>query len=150
MSLFKRDQTCGCLLSTFGRPNSPSTKTMVLAIALMWKPHRHPMVSAKIPPSTSPKEKPMGWPPPMDANAMFLLLPSGNVLVMILTAEGRQKEIATPAKARNTMSCVPVCASPHASVKADWRRHPTRYIGREPTTSATEPRRRRVQPQVKA
>jgi hypothetical protein len=86
----------------------------------------------------------------MDANAMFLLLPSGNVLVMILTAEGRQKEIAMPAKARKTMSCVPVCANPHASVNADCKRQPVRYMGREPTTSATDPRRRRVQPHVRA
>jgi hypothetical protein len=86
----------------------------------------------------------------MEAKAMFLLLPSGKVLVMMLTAEGRQNEIATPARARKTMSCVPVRDRPHASVKMDWRIQPVKYMGREPTTSDTEPSSRSVQPQVKA
>jgi hypothetical protein len=76
-------------------------------IAAMWKPHLHPIVSANTPPSVNPSEKPIGWPPPIEAKAMFLLFPSGNVLVMMLTAEGRQKEMAIPANPRNIMSCVP-------------------------------------------
>jgi hypothetical protein len=149
MSHLIRDQIFVCWSWTLGNQRA-TTKTIVLIIALMLNPHRHPMVSAKTPPSTNPRENPIGCPPPIDANAMFLLLPSGKMLVMILTAEGKQKEIATPAKARNTISCVPVCASPQARVNPDWRMQPVRYIGLAPTTSAIEPRSKRVQPHVKA
>jgi hypothetical protein len=122
----------------------------VFTMAQRWKPHLQPIVSAKIPPSTKPIEKPIGWPPPIEAKAMFLLLPSGKVLVIMLTADGRQNEMATPANPRKTISSVPVCDKPHARVNADWSTHPVKYIGLEPTTSDTEPRRRSVQPQVRA
>jgi hypothetical protein len=92
----------------------------------------------------------MGWPSPIDANAVFLLLPCGNAPVMIMTAKGRQKGITTPAKARKMMSCVPVRAKPHAGVSAGCRRQPRRDIGFAPTILVTEARSRRVHPQVKA
>jgi hypothetical protein len=68
----------------------------------------------------------------------------------MLTAEGRQNEIAIPAKPRKTMIWVLVSARPQASVKPDWRKQPMRYIGLEPTTSAIEPSSKSVQPQVRA
>jgi hypothetical protein len=82
--------------------------------------------------------------------AYFLLLPSGNVLVMIETADGRQNEIATPAKARKTMSWVAVVARPQANVNADCKTQPVRYMGRLPTTSATDPSSSNVQPHASA
>jgi hypothetical protein len=92
----------------------------------------------------------MGWPPPIEANATFLLLPSGNVLVMVLTAEGRQKDIAMPPKARKTINWVPVLDNPHAKVNIDCNIQPVRYMGLEPTTSDTEPSSNNVQPHVSA
>ena len=134
----------------FGKPYTATPNISVLMIAAMWNPHRQPMLSDNTPPRVSPKEKPIGWPPPMEANAIFLLFPSGNVLVMILTAEGRQKEIAMPARPRNRMSCEPFCERPQAIVNKDCNTHPVRYIVRLPITSATAPSRRSVQPHVKA
>jgi hypothetical protein len=119
MSFLMRDQTSAFLSATFGRPKKATTKTVVLMIAEIWNAQRHPTVSAKTPPSINPTLKPIGWPPPIEANAMFLLLPWGNVLVMILTAEGRQNEMAIPAKPRKTMIWVLVSARPQASVKPD-------------------------------
>lgn len=69
---------------------------------------------------------------------------------MMLTADGKQKLIATPASARNTMSCVAVWARPQARVNADCKAQPVRYIGLLPTTSATEPSSNRVQPHARA
>jgi hypothetical protein len=79
---------------------------MLLIMAEMWKLHLQPIVSANNPPSTKPTPNPIGWPPPIEANAIFLLLPWGKVLVIMLTADGRQNEIATPAQPRKTISCV--------------------------------------------
>jgi hypothetical protein len=86
----------------------------------------------------------------MAAKAMLRLFPSGNVVVMILTADGRQKEIATPAKALKMISCSPDCERPQARVNPDCKTHPVKYIGLLPTTSEIEPSRRSVQPQVNA
>lgn len=133
-----------------GRPKRPMTKTTLLMIAAMWKPHLQPIVLDSTPPSVRPTEKPIGCPPPMEAKAMFLLLPSGNVLVIMLTADGKQKEIATPASARKTMSCVDVFARPHARVNADCSTQPVRYMGLLPTTSATDPSNSSVQPHARA
>jgi hypothetical protein len=68
---------------------------------------------------------------------------------MILTAEGRHKEVAIPARPRKRISSYPVRERPQAKVKALCSKEPTRYITRLPTTSATEPERRSVQPHVR-
>jgi hypothetical protein len=52
----------------------------------------------------------------MDAKAIFLLRPGGKALLIMLTAEGRQKEAATPEKARNNISWVLVFDRPQARV----------------------------------
>lgn len=150
MSFLMRDHTFSFLSCTFGNPNRAIAKTALLMMAEIWNAQRHPIVSANTPPSTRPTLNPIGWPPPIEANAMFLLLPCGKVLVMMLTADGKQKEMAIPAKPRKTINCVLVFAKPQASVKPDWRKQPIRYIGLEPTTSATEPSRSSVQPHVRA
>lgn len=68
---------------------------------------------------------------------------------MMLTADGRQNEVATPAKPRNTIIWVLESARPQARVKQDCRKQPIRNMGREPTTSAMEPIKSNVQPQVR-
>jgi hypothetical protein len=69
---------------------------------------------------------------------------------MVLTAEGKQKDIAMPPNARKTINCVPVFDNPHAKVNIDCNIQPVRYMGLDPTTSDTEPRSSNVHPQVKA
>lgn len=85
----------------------------------------------------------------MEANAKFLRLPS-KVEVMMLTAEGRQKAMATPLRARKMMISFAFRARPQPRVKNDCSIEPTMYMNREPRASAIEPERRRAQPQVKA
>jgi hypothetical protein len=132
-----------------GRPHNATTKTMVFRIAARWNPHRHPILSVKTPPSVRPIEKPTGCPPPIDAKAKFLRLPS-RVEVMILTAEGRQNAMATPLRARNRIISLALRASPQPRVKNDCRIEPAMYMNLEPRASAIEPESRRVQPHVKA
>jgi hypothetical protein len=115
----------------------------------MWKAQRQPMVDAKIPPNVKPIAKPSGCPPPIAANAILRRLPGMNVLVMMLTADGRHIDVAIPPSPRNRMSCVPLVDKPHASVNALCRALPIRYMLALPTTSATDPKTRRVQPHVK-
>ena len=69
--------------------------------------------------------------------------------LMMLTADGRQKDAAIPEKARKTMSWVPVRERPQAKVKMPWRKQPRRYMSRLPTTSEIVPQSRRVQPHVR-
>lgn len=69
--------------------------------------------------------------------------------MIILTAEGRHIEVAIPARPRNKMSCGPLVDKPHARVNALCNALPMRYMLLAPTTSATEPDTRRVQPHVK-
>jgi hypothetical protein len=85
----------------------------------------------------------------MEAKAKFLRLPS-SVEVIMLTAEGRQKAIATPLRARKMMISLALRASPQPRVKNDCSIEPTMYMKREPRASAMEPERRRAQPHVKA
>ena len=85
----------------------------------------------------------------MEAKAKFLRLPS-RVEVMMLTAEGRQKAIATPLRARKMMISLALRARPHPRVKNDCSIEPAMYMKREPRASAIEPERRRAQPHVKA
>lgn len=108
------------------------------------------MRSASTPPTTKPSEKPTGCAAPRHEKATFLLCPVENEPVMMLTALGRQKEMAMPERARKMISWIPVLARPHPNVKMARSTHPVRYIGRLPTTSATDPERRRVHPQVNA
>lgn len=68
---------------------------------------------------------------------------------MILVAEGRRNEEATPPKPRKMMICALVCERPQARVEAVWNRQPARYIGLLPTASVIEPSKRSVQPQVR-
>jgi hypothetical protein len=95
---------------------------------------------------TSPTEKPKGCPAPRDANAMLRYDPSGMVLVINKTEEGRQKEIATPWAARNKISSIPVLERPQAIVVITKKNSPRRYIFRPPTMSAMDPDKMRVQP----
>lgn len=81
---------------------------------------------------------------------MFRLWPVENVVVIILTALGRQKDIATPDRARKTMSWMPVLDKPQPIVKTMSSTQPVRYMERLPRTSATEPESRSVQPQERA
>jgi hypothetical protein len=69
---------------------------------------------------------------------------------MMLTALGRQKDMAIPLRARKTVNWIPVCERPQPTVKAMSRTQPVRYIVLPPMTSAMEPERRRVQPQERA
>lgn len=129
------------LSSFLGNPHTATTRMRVLRIDAMWKPHLHPMLSENMPPKVRPMAKPTGWPPPIAAKAMFRCFPGTNAVVIILTAEGRQSELATPAKPRNSMSWPAVPDRPHASVNMLWKKLPRRYMNREPTTSATLPAR---------
>jgi len=68
----------------------------------------------------------------------------------MLTAEGKQKAMATPLRPRKMISSLALRARPHPRVKKDWRIDPTWYINLEPRASAIDPESRRTQPQVKA
>ena len=93
--------------------------------------------------------KPSGCPPPIAAKARFRLLPGTKVLVMMLTADGRHMEVAIPPKPRNRINCGPLVDSPQANVKALCNALPMRYMLELPTTAATEPKTKRVQPHVR-
>jgi hypothetical protein len=132
------------------RQKNAIPRQTVFMMAAMKNPYFQPSLSAIIPPSTKPTVKPMGLPLPIDAKATFLAFPSGNDDVMMLTAEGRQNELATPARPRNITSSGPVRDKPHAIVKTDCRKQPNRYIGLLPITSERRPAMRSVQPLVRA
>lgn len=121
--------TIDVLRVIFGSCQISRTKITKFIIAMILKPHCHPIVSAQAPPNTRPMANPIGKPPPMLPKAMFLLRPGENVFVIILTAEGRQKEEAIPPKPRSTIICVPVLDKPLPKVKAVCSRFPSKYIG---------------------
>lgn len=98
---------------------------------------------------TSPTLKPRGWPPPIAPKARFLLGPDLKYVIIRLTADGKQNEMAMPASARNTIIWTAVFERPHANVNMLCKNVPSRYILRAPTTSATAPDKIRVQPHVK-
>lgn len=108
-----------------------------------------PAWSVRRPPMTSPALKPRGWPPPIAPKAKFLLRPDSKYVIIKLTADGKQKEMAMPASARNTIIWAAVFDRPHANVNTLCKNVPSRYILRGPTRSATAPDRINVQPHVK-
>lgn len=77
-------------------------------------------------------------------------VPVGMLLVMRITDEGRQRDIAIPWAARNRMSSIPVLQTPQAMVVNVRQKVPIRYIFRPPTISATDPNKRRVHPHERA
>jgi hypothetical protein len=130
MSNMKRfHDIIGVLRVIFGSCQISRSRITKFIIAMILKPHCHPIVSTQAPPSTRPTANPIGRPPPMVPKAMFLLRPGENVFVMILTAEGRQKEEAIPPRPRSTIICVPVLDRPLPRVKAVCSKFPSKYIG---------------------
>ena len=85
----------------------------------------------------------------MDAKAKSRLLPT-KVAVMMLTADGRHREIAIPLRPLNSMSSAAFRDRPHPRVKPDCKTQPTRYMKRAPNESAIDPDNSSVQPHVKA
>ena len=86
-------------------------------------------------------------PAPRTAKAMFLICPwFAEKVEIIPTAVVRQKEIVKPWKPRKTISCMPVCERPQASVHAEYNKHPATKEILRPMISASELARRRVQP----
>ena len=118
--------------------------------ALKYQPALHPTVLSSTPPSTSPMEKPRGCERPRNPNAIFRALPACTCLVKMLTELVRQRLLATPWSARNTINSIAVRARPEAKVKHPKRQHPIDQMRRGPTTSPTEPARRRRDPEVRA
>lgn len=55
-----------------------------------------------------PIEKPMGWPPPIEANAIFRRFPLLKSFVVMLTADGRHNELAKPARTLKAINWGPV------------------------------------------
>lgn len=53
--------------------------------------------------STKPIPNPTGCTPPIDAKATLRGFPGGNIWMIMLTAEGRQKDAVIPENARSTM-----------------------------------------------
>lgn len=123
---------------------------IVFMIVAMKNPCFHPISSAMIPPITKPTVKPMGLPPPIDANSTLRAFHSGNDDVMILTAEGRQNELATPARPRKMTNSGPECDKPQTIVRTDCKKQPNRYIALLPITSERTPARSSALPLVRA
>lgn len=107
------------------------------------------MVSVSTPPRASPTAKPTGCPPPIAAKARLRRLPTKD-LVIIETAEGRQREIAMPLRPRKTMISVLVRERPQPRTKPACKTQPTRYMSLAPSASAREPEINREQPLVSA
>ena len=87
----------------------------------------------------------MGDPPPKLANAKFLILRLGKVLVMTPKDSGTEKDMARPFKVRNAINSVPVRASEHPRVHPVNMTVPVRNTGRVPITSQIAPNMSKVQ-----
>ena len=95
-----------------------------------------------------PTAKPNGVPNPRHPNAMFRNRPSGKAALRMLTDVGKHMDDPIPWKARKIMRWRPDCARPAARMKTLRMKVPMRLMDRLPTTSATAPDKRRVQPHV--
>jgi len=69
---------------------------------------------------------------------------------MILTAEGKQNEMAMPLRPRNRMIWVLLRERPHPKMKPACKTQPVKYMKRAPSASAIAPEIRRLQPFVNA
>lgn len=91
----------------------------------------------------------MGCTNPKHEKPMLRFRPLGTAFDMMATEVGKQNETATPCIARNMISSIPVRARPHPSTKQETKAQPITLIDRFPTTSATEPAKRRHEPHAR-
>ena len=113
-----------------------------------YHPIRQPTVSRKTPPKTRPRENPNGCTRPKQEKPILRFLPEGTASATIATEVGRQRDTATPCKARNMISSIPVLARPQPTMSHPSRKQPVRLMRRFPTTSAIDPASSRQEPLV--
>ena len=114
----------------------------------IYHPVRQPTVSKRTPASTMPIENPKGCTRPKQEKPMLRFLPSGTAFARIATEVGKHSDTATPCRARNMISSIPVLARPQPMMNHPSKKHPVKLISRLPTTSAIEPARSRHDPLV--